>query len=117
MSLSHAVLSEKEWEEGAKVVIPTALATPVVVGPSWQAAEDIPCSLHVPAVSRWHWDRSFMLWDLLEARRSWANLGLGKVDEKLSTVTNKNKPHSLAVTCSQNLLISARPTLQLPSNT
>lgn len=99
MPLSCAVLGEEGWwEEGAKVVTSTALVTPAAVGLGWPAAEDIPCSLRVPAGSRQHWDRSFTLRDLLGAGRGWANLGLGKVDEELSTVTKENKPHSLAIT-------------------
>lgn len=98
MLLSWAALGEEGWEEGAKVVTSTAVATPAVVGLGWLAAEDIPCSLRVPAGSRQHWERSFTLRDLLGAGRRWASLGLGKVDEELSTVTKENKPHSLAVT-------------------
>lgn len=98
MLLSRAALGEEGWEEGAKVVTSTAVATPAVVGLGWLAAEDIPCSLRVPAGSRQHWERSFTLRDLLGAGRRWASLGLGKVDEELSTVTKENKPHSLAVT-------------------
>lgn len=98
MPLSRAALGEEGWEEGAKVVTSAALAPPAAVGLSWLAAEDVPCSLHVPVGSRRHWDRSFTLRDLLGAGRGWASLGLGKVDEELSTVTKENKPHSLAIT-------------------
>lgn len=59
---------------------------------------DVPHSARAPAGSRRHCDRSFTLWHLLGAGRRRANLGLGKVDEELSTVTKENKPHSLTVT-------------------
>lgn len=100
MPLSHAALGEEGWKECAKVVTPTALATPAELVPGWLAAEDIPYSLRVPAGSRWHWDRSFTLRDLLGAGRRWVNLGLGKLDEELSTVTKEKNPHSLAITLS-----------------
>lgn len=98
MPLSHAERGEDGWEEGAEVVTSATLAMPTVVGLGWAASEDIPCSLRVPAGAHQHWDRSFTLWDLLGAGRRWVNLSLGKVDEKLSTVTKENKPHSLAIT-------------------
>lgn len=87
--LSRAVLGEEGWEEGARVVVSTA------AGLGWRAAQDVPCSLRVPVG---HWDRSFTLRDLLGTGRRWANLGLGKVDEELCTVTKEKKPHSLART-------------------
>lgn len=97
MPLSRAAPGEEGCEEGAKVVTSAAVSTAAAVGLGWAAAGDVPCSLRVPAGSRWHWDRSFTLRDLLGAGRGWASLGLGKVDEELSTVTKEKKPHSLAI--------------------
>lgn len=58
---------------------------------------DVPYSPWAAVGPRRHCDRSLTLRDLLGAGRRRANLGLGKVDEELSTVTKENKPHSLTI--------------------
>lgn len=63
-------------------------------GPQWH----VPYSPGAAPGPRRHCDRSLTLRDLLGAGRRRANLGLGRVDEELSTVTKENKPHSLTIT-------------------
>lgn len=67
-------------------------------GPRVGEQQDVPYSVPAPAGSCRHCDRSLALRDLLGAGRRRANLGLGKVDEELSTATKENKPHSLTIT-------------------